>query len=401
MATEKTVYELIDFSKLDPLCSNLPPSERQALYRKMTEEYTVTSHTNKNDETTYTIDGLSDDQIAWRLPPIPFKTELQSIIFFFVFMGFFWVPVLFLLLGVYLLYHRHLLTLGLYALLYAALIAYPIREHKEILQNRLFFSILSYFGYHHVCAKECHEFVTSHLQKTHKTFHTLSNGTEIKADRPLIFMSIPHGIVPMASVLSPLVSPDIFGTAAVGTVASVVFYIPFIRNIVHWYGARSVSRKSLSRILSLGRHVGLVCDGIRGMFVNSREAEHVLLRHRKGVAKVALQNGVHVVPTYGFGNTSVFASLHDRWGVMQWLSSKLKASVIVFFGRWLTPVPRRVPLLFCVGKPVYNRHCYAPIAKPTQQQIDEYHTQILEATQELFDANKALYGWQKRQLVFV
>ena len=56
---------------------------------------------------------------------------------------------------------------------------------------------------------------------------SLSND-DIKCDRPVIFISLPHGVTPFASVLSPLVSPDIFKTAAVGTVASVLFYIPLL-----------------------------------------------------------------------------------------------------------------------------------------------------------------------------
>ena len=321
-------------------------------------------------------------------------------------MGFFFIPFAFILLGIYLLYNLYLFTFIIYLAIYLFLIFYPIKESKELLQNEIFFGILNYFGYRHVCHKECHEYITNHLDKNTQIFTTIDdneNKLKIKCDRPVIFISLPHGVTPLASALSPLVSPDIFGTAAVGTIASVLFYVPFIRNVVQWYGARSVDKREISFILNkLGRHVGLVVDGISGMFIKDSENEEcVLLKNRKGVAKLALKEGVHVVPTYGFGNTQIFNPIFDKWGILKWISSRLRISMMLFYGRFYSLVPKRKPLYFVIGKPVYNKYCYKPIRNPTQEQIDEYHELILKGTKEMYNQHRSIYDWQNKELVFV
>ena len=390
---------------------------------------------DKSGKTSHQIHGLSDPEIGRHLPSIPLRTHITTILFLTISMGLFFIPFLFIALGFYLLYNLYLSIFALYLIISCVLIFYPIGESSELLQNRILFGLFNYFAYRHVSSKETRQYITNHLLQKTETFKVISTNSDrannsnsdgifngnsdskhsdcdhnetvnIQCDRPMIFISIPHGILPWASFLSPLVSPDIFGEKVIGTVASVLFYIPFIRNLVYWYGARSVSRSSINHLLSgmgtgIGRHVGLVCDGIKGMFVNSRGTEHVLLKYRKGVAKIALQNGAHVVPTYGFGNTKVYNAIFDKWGWMKWLSSKLRISVILFYGRWYTPIPKRIPLLFCIGKPVYNRYCYRKIKDPTQEQIDEYHRMIMEGTKKMFDECKTMYQWQDRELVFI
>lgn len=396
MSSQQTIvvdnYELIDFSTLNPKSSQLPANERQALYKKMTKHFSVTTLIDEDNKKTYKIDGLNNDKLGAYLPPISLKIEITSIIFFLVFMGFFFIPFAFIVFGIYLLYNLYLFQFIIYMIIYLLLIFIPIKENKEYLQNPILFGLFCYFGYRHVCHKETHEYIVNH--------HLNKGG---KYNKPVIFISLPHGVTPFASVLSPLVSPDIFGTAAIGTVASILFYIPFIRHIIEYYGARSVDKKQVSFILDkLQRHVGLVVDGISGMFIkDSIDKELVLLKHRKGVAKLALQKGVHVVPTYGFGNTSVYTPIFDSYGILQWISSKLRISIILFYGRFYSLVPKRVPLYFVIGKPVYNKYCNDPIQKPTQQQIDEYHQLILDETKQMYNQHRSIYGWHNKELVFI
>lgn len=35
-----------------------------------------------------------------------------------------------------------------------------------------------------------------------------------------------------------------------------------------------------------------------------------------------------------------------------WLSRLIRATVVVFWGRWGLPIPRRLPLMTCVGEPI-------------------------------------------------
>eukprot|EP01084_Bolivina_argentea_P192932 331101_1 len=243
--TSSDSWNMIDFSKLDAtsICK-LNRQERQALYKKVTESFTIKTSLDNNKNKHYEYPNLKNKTFGSVLEPISWKTELLSISFFAIFMGMFFVPIFFIIITIYLLWYSYFKTFLIYCIIYLILILYPISENKEFLQNSIFYSILNYFCYRHVTHVECHKYITHHLANNPEIIaqipvnHPNKQDTllDIKADRPIIFISIPHGVVPLSSALSPLISPDIFKTAAVGTVASVVFYIPIIRNVVHWYG---------------------------------------------------------------------------------------------------------------------------------------------------------------------
>ena len=137
------------------------------------------------------------------------------------------------------------------------------------------------------------------------------------------------------------------------------------------------------------------------MFVESENEENVLLKHRKGVAKLALQTGCPVVPAYGFGNTALFTAHFDPFGIMKWLSRRLKMSIILFSGRYGSLCPPRVPLYYVIGPNIELPNGGEPIPHPTQQQIDDFHDQILMGLKTLFDAHKSFYGWEHKELRFI
>ncbi len=180
----------------------------------------------------------------------------------------------------------------------------------------------------------------------------------------------------------------------------IVFRLPFIRFLVLWFGAISASKHAIMSNIAKGHNIGIISDGISGMFIKSEEEEAVLMKNKKGIAKIALQTGAHVVAGYGFGNTSVWDPIFDKYGIMQWLSKKLKMSIILFKGRWFTPIPKRVALYLTMGPLVRNPHSNT-IPNPTQKQIDEFHQMILDSIQFTFNQHKYLYGWHNKKLIFV
>ena len=156
-------------------------------------------------------------------------------------------------------------------------------------------------------------------------------------------------------------------------------------------------------MIAQGYNVGLVPDGISGMFFKATKDEEICeLKNRKGVAKLALETGCNVVPSYGFGNTQAFDAVFDAWGIMKTLSKKLRMSLIGIRGRWgITTFPKKVPLYYAVGRVVKNPYAPQKIVRPTKEQIDELHEAILNEIQLTFDTHKHVYGWSHKQLVFV
>merc|ERR1712228_3555 len=219
-----------------------------------------------------------------------------------------------------------------------------------------------------------------------------------KYSKPLIFAALPHAVFPVAMHLSYSVIKEMFNKPIVSSMANILSYIPFVRHLALWNGSIPASKQSIFKALTNGYNVNIDVDGIGGMFVDS---QHILLKHRKGLAKLALQSGSCIVPIYGFGNSEVYNSHFDSFGIMQRLSRRLKVSLIAFSGRWFTLGPKRVPLYCVFGAVINNPNNGVPIKNPTQIQIDQLHAALLENYKMLFDAHKNLYGWKDRKLVFI
>ena len=137
------------------------------------------------------------------------------------------------------------------------------------------------------------------------------------------------------------------------------------------------------------------------MFVKSKNSENILLKNRKGIAKLSLQLGTSVIPSYAFGNTDLLTAYIDDYGIMETLSRRLKMSLILFAGKYYTLSPERTRLYYVMGPIVENPNKGVPIDKPSQKQIDEYHEQILHSIKVLFDSHKGFYGWDNKQIKFL
>eukprot|EP00462_Mataza_sp_D1_P016850 CAMPEP_0175167606 /NCGR_PEP_ID=MMETSP0087-20121206/28444_1 /TAXON_ID=136419 /ORGANISM="Unknown Unknown, Strain D1" /LENGTH=153 /DNA_ID=CAMNT_0016457531 /DNA_START=501 /DNA_END=962 /DNA_ORIENTATION=- len=146
-----------------------------------------------------------------------------------------------------------------------------------------------------------------------------------------------------------------------------------------------------------GNCVGIVPDGIAGIFTDSNQEEEVKLLHRKGLAKLCLKHGLTVVPAYSHGNTDAFHTWYDKWGIMEWLSRKFRVSLFIPYGRWGLPIPFRCNITMAYADPI------TPARKPnpTQEEIDALHQQILEGMRHCFDSYKAALGHGHKKLVFV
>ena len=84
--------------------------------------------------------------------------------------------------------------------------------------------------------------------------------------------------------------------------------------------------------------VVIYVGGIAELFKSSRKEERLYLSQRKGFIKLALREGVDVIPVYLFGNTSLFTVV--KTGLLANLSRKLQVSLTYFWGKYYLPIPR-------------------------------------------------------------
>ena len=130
----------------------------------------------------------------------------------------------------------------------------------------------------------------------------------------------PHGVLPLANLLSVCAINTFLGKHFVGAPASVVFHTPFLRYMT-MTGCVDVGGKSIARATGQGVCVGMVPDGIAGIFKVSGESDEVVyLRERKGLAKHALRTGTPLLPAYSIGNTGVPHRLARTPDELAWLA---------------------------------------------------------------------------------
>ena len=177
--------------------------------------------------------------------------------------------------------------------------------------------------------------------------------------------------------------------------APVVLKLPIISHFMKRIGYIPAKSKAIMDTLTKKEeNVGIILDGVAGMFQSHDEIAHI--NKRKGIVKIALRAGVPIIPVFGFGHTSLWRVVVDPLGILETLSVKLDVAVCPFFGRfgWFLGPPRRVAVCTCLGEPV---RC-PKINDPTQADIDKYHGMLVENYIHLFEQHKEAYGWADKKL---
>ena len=378
----KATWNLVDTSALEPSHAALPTRQRRELYEKITKRFRINNDGSLEGQ-------VADPKFATREHPIPWSYDLFTFLFFNIFVLSYFLPfVIFAYVSFYFYCYGSWISFSITIFIGLYIEFHPVSLWRECIQFPLYYIQYNYFSYRFVYHSSTKDYVTRQLMGD-------------KSTQSLIFLGVPHAIFPYAMQLMPPIAKDILNKPIVSCMASVLYYLPIIRQLFLWTGAIDASKKSIINALSKGYNVGLVADGIAGMFVKSVKNESILLKNRKGVAKLSLQRGTSVVPTYGFGSTALFTAYIDDYGIMAKLSRQLKMSLIAFAGKYWTLAPHRMPLYYVMGPICENPNNGIPIKNPSQKQIDEYHDKILLSLKTLFDSHKGFYGWQDKQIDFI
>lgn len=215
---------------------------------------------------------------------------------------------------------------------------------------------------------------------------------------PLVDHTIPYtGVLPFSNVLSIPGINAVPGIKFVGAPATVVLHTPFLRYLTI-FPSVPVGGPSIKKATDAGICVGIVPDGIAGIFRQDAHKEVVALKNRKGLARHALRFGTNILPAYSFGNTSCFGAWWDPYGYMEKISRKCQASIFFYWGRFYLPIPRRCQITMVYGNPIIVEK--AKNGEPTQEQIDNLHEEILAGIRHCFEEHKAALGWGDRELEF-
>jgi len=227
------------------------------------------------------------------------------------------------------------------------------------------------------------------------TEHSAANK---KAGRPdkYMFFEFPHGIFPMGQFLSASLIREITpGKMICGTGADIVFMFPVMRHVMAWIGTNPAKRTNITKILTRGDHLAIIPGGIAEMYLMSPDSEGIFLRKRQNTVKAAIQEGADIIPVFFFGNTRIFSTVgkNSSDSFMSKISRKLRASIVLFFGRNFLPVPFRHPIRMVTGRVV-------EITKkefPSEEDINAVMEKVIASVEELYDTKKP--EWEERPLV--
>lgn len=179
---------------------------------------------------------------------------------------------------------------------------------------------------------------------------------------------------------------DKFPTA----VADAILYIPILKHVLGIFGLISASKQSLiHRIRKYNGPEGcivLYVGGMAELFLSSSIHETLYLNNRKGFIKLALQEGIDIIPIYIFGNTSVLSIYHNIY--LNYISRKLQISLTLIWGKYYTPIPRDNKILYVSGQPLGMPNNKIQVSNVSQQDIDKWHIIYCQQVQRIYDTYK-------------
>ncbi|KAL3937644.1 MAG: hypothetical protein SGBAC_007296 [Bacillariaceae sp.] len=223
-----------------------------------------------------------------------------------------------------------------------------------------------------------------------------------KESRQRIMVAPPHGVFPYGNILAMMAYPTLCGNTFRGLAASSALAPPGFKQILRSIGAVDASRNVARKVLEGGESLGISTGGVAEVFETNENDECILLKERIGLIKLAIRTGSDLVPCYLFGNTKLLScwageGIPKGRQVLEYISRKVGFALILIFGRFGLPVPRRIPVLGVMGKPIPTHHIQCE--EPSPEQIKEVQDKLLDEMQDIFDRYKGLYGWEDKKLI--
>ena len=220
--------------------------------------------------------------------------------------------------------------------------------------------------------------------------------------RPRIMVAPPHGVFPYGNLLAMLVWPAVTGASFRGLASSSALRPPIFKQILRSMGVIDASRHVARKTIERGESLGISTGGVAEVFETNEDDECIVLKQRIGLIKLAIRTGSDLVPCYLFGNTKLLGcwageGIPQGRNILEKISRKIGFALIIIHGRFGLPIPRRIPVLGVMGKPIATHQIKCE--EPTQEQIDSIQKLLLDEMQEIFDRYKSLYGWDEKHLI--
>jgi len=167
--------------------------------------------------------------------------------------------------------------------------------------------------------------------------------------------------------------------------ASILFYVPLLRELLLLCGVRDASKPTMLKLLGAGATVAINPGGIWEMVQSVFDAECVYVQKNLGFVRLAMESGVPLVPCYSFGENQIFKGSRFLLGPRLWVARHLRVGLPLFTGRWGLPLPLALPLpsavTFVIGRQI---EVGPPNASPSDAQVEAIFEQYVAEMCRLF-----------------
>jgi len=177
---------------------------------------------------------------------------------------------------------------------------------------------------------------------------------ELPKSQQCIYAVYPHGVFSVSIAAAFAVNPNMLHVKPVGS--SVLFLLPFIKEVVGLVGTIPATRKDMIAALQCGDSLAMCPGGIRELpgLDPERISKGKGFVRRLGFIRIAMSVNVPIVPVWAEGEEE----LYDVWLWSPTVQSILLSlfyypGFVVSWGRpWLRFWPKPRPLRLRVGKPI-------------------------------------------------
>ncbi|KAK0656137.1 diacylglycerol acyltransferase-domain-containing protein [Cercophora newfieldiana] len=252
------------------------------------------------------------------------------------------------------------------------------------------------------------DYYPARLHKTH----------DLPPTRKYIFGYHPHGIISHGAFAAFATESLGFSEKFPGITNSLLtldsnFRIPLYREYILSLGIQSVSKDSITNILTkggrndegMGRAVTIVVGGARESLEAQPYTMHLVLSQRKGFIKLAVRTGADLVPVLAFGENDLYDQVspetHPGIRRMQmFILNTLKFTLPFLHGRGIFNydvglMPYRRPLNIVVGKPIYVAQ--ARDGDVDMAEVDRLHGLYVDELKKMWDRYKDEFAADRKE----
>jgi 1-acyl-sn-glycerol-3-phosphate acyltransferase len=220
--------------------------------------------------------------------------------------------------------------------------------------------------------------------------HTVAWADGLDRSRQHMVIWHPHGALAFSALMiGGLVSLERRPVGWYTGVASILFQIPGLREVLSLLDAREVTTTTLRGLLRAGRSVGLQPGGIPEQLRTSSDREVAYFPPNLSFVRLAIEHGTPLLPCYLFGENQLYVTTPTTRALARRTHALTGMPLLVVYGRWGLPwiVPRRGTIHVRFGRAV---EVGPPQPAPSEAAVEEVFARYTAELTRLFDEHKAL-----------